>query len=61
MDCFENLFKNSNEKLEKMDIRELEYELNNYFVLLSSEHYDNSIIMQKIIYIKYLIKEKKNQ
>ena len=61
MDCFENLLKNSNEKLEKMDIRQLEYELNNYFVLLSSEHYDNSIIMQKIIYIKYLIKEKKNQ
>ena len=61
MDFFETLLKKSNENLEKMDIRQLEFELNNYFVLLSSEYYDNSIIMEKIIYIKYLIKEKKNK
>lgn len=61
MDYFENLLKKCNENLEKMDIRQLEFELNNYFVLLSSEYYDNSIIMEKIIYIKYLIKEKKNK
>lgn len=61
MDYFENLLKKSNENLEKMDIRQLESELNSYFLLLSSEHYDNSVIMEKIIYIKYLIKEKKNK
>lgn len=61
MDFFETLLKKSNENLEKMDIRQLEFELNNYFVLLSSEHYDNSVIMEKIIYIKYLIQEKKNK
>ena len=61
MDYFENLLKKSNENLEKMDIRQLESELNSYFLLLSSEHYDNNVIMEKIIYIKYLIKEKKNK
>ena len=61
MDYFENLLKKSNKNLEKMDIRQLESELNSYFLLLSSEHYDNSVIMEKIIYIKYLIKEKKNK
>lgn len=61
MDYFENLLKKCNENLEKMDIRQLESELNSYFLLLSSEHYDNSVIMEKIIYIKYLIKEKKNK
>ena len=61
MDYFENLLKKSYENLEKMDIRQLESELNSYFLLLSSEHYDNSVIMEKIIHIKYLIKEKKNK
>ena len=58
MDYFENLLKKS---YENMDIRQLESELNSYFLLLSSEHYDNSVIMEKIIHIKYLIKEKKNK
>ena len=61
MDYFENLIKKSYENLEKLDIRQLEIELNNYHLLLQLESYENSIIMEKIMFINYLIKEKKNK
>ena len=61
MDIINDLFNSSNKNLEEMDIRLLEQELNNYFVLLNVDPDFNNIVIQKIIYIKYLIKEKKNQ
>lgn len=61
MDYFENLIKKSYENLEKLDIRQLEIELNNYHLSLQLESYENSIIMEKIMFINYLIKEKKNK
>ena len=61
MDYFEKLIQESYENLKKMDIRELQYELNSYYLLLSTENFDNSVIMEKILFIKNLIYEKKNK
>tara|TARA_B100001989_G_C24256991_1_gene324963 strand:+ start:377 stop:562 length:186 start_codon:yes stop_codon:yes gene_type:complete len=61
MDIINDLLNTTNKNLEDMDIRLLEYELNNYFVLLNIDPDFNSIIIQKILYIKYLIEKKKNQ
>jgi len=51
----------SNKKLHNMNIIDLEYELNCYYCLLSMESFDNTYIMQKILFIQELILEKKNQ
>tara|TARA_A100001015_G_C15037858_1_gene737512 strand:- start:1221 stop:1406 length:186 start_codon:yes stop_codon:yes gene_type:complete len=61
MDYFEKLIQESYENLKKMDIRELQYELNSYYLLLSTENFDNSVIMEKILFIQNLIYEKKNK
>jgi hypothetical protein len=61
MDFLNNLINITDINLEDMDIRLLEYELNNYFVLLNVDPDFNSIIIQKMLYIKYLIQKKKNQ
>lgn len=60
MNYFEKILQISNQNLSKMDINQLEKELNAHYCLLSTESFDNSIIMQKIIYINFLIQEKKN-
>ena len=44
-----------------MDINQLQKELDSYYCLLSTESFDNSIIMDKILFIQYLIKEKKDK
>lgn len=61
MDIINDLFNTTNQNLEDMDIRLLEYELNNYFLLLNVDPDFNSIVIQKILYIKYLIQKKKNK
>ncbi len=61
MDIINDLLNTTNKNLEDMDVRLLEYELNNYFVLLNVDPDFNSIVIQKILYIKYLIQKKKNQ
>lgn len=61
MDYFEKMLELSNKKLLKMDINQLQKELDSYYCLLSTESFDNSIIMDKILFIQYLIKEKKNK
>ena len=61
MDIINDLLNTTNKNLEDMDIRLLELELNNYFVLLNVDPDFNSIVIQKILYIKYLIQKKKNQ
>ena len=49
MDIINDLLNTTNKNLEDMDIRLLEYELNNYFVLLNIDPDFNSIIIQKIL------------
>tara|TARA_Y200000002_G_scaffold115362_1_gene94422 strand:+ start:199 stop:384 length:186 start_codon:yes stop_codon:yes gene_type:complete len=61
MDYFEKMLELSNKKLLKMDINQLQKELDSYYCLLSTESFDNSIIMDKILFIQYLIKEKKDK
>lgn len=61
MDYINDLLNATNISLEEMDIRLLEYELNNYFVLLNVDPDFNDIIIKKILYIKFLIQKKKNQ
>lgn len=61
MDNFEKILELSNKKLLDMDINELQKELNSYYCLLSMESFDNSVIMNKILFIQHLIKEKKNK
>lgn len=61
MDNFEKILESSNKKLLDMDINELQKELNSYYCLLSMESFDNSVIMNKILFIQHLIKEKKNK
>ena len=48
------------EYYENFSIKELEIELNHYYLLLFNEPFDNSIIMGKIIFIQNLIYNKKN-
>ncbi len=61
MDYLEKLIEKSDKELNKLDIRQLEFKLNDYMFLLNSEPDYNCIIMQQIMYIKSLIKEKKNK
>ena len=61
MDYINDLLNTPNTSLKEMDIRLLEYELNSYFLLLNIDPDFNNIIIQKILYIKYLIQNKKNQ
>ena len=58
MDYLEKLIEKSDKELNKLDIRQLEFKLNDYMFLLNSEPDYNCIIMQQIMYIKSLIKEK---
>lgn len=61
MDYLEKLIEKSDKELNKLDIRHLEFKLNDYYLLLSVEPDYNCVIMQQIMYIKNLIKEKKNK
>ena len=61
MDYLEKLIEKSDKELNNLDIRQLEFKLNDYYLLLSVEPDYNCIIMQQIMYIKNLIKEKKNK
>jgi hypothetical protein len=57
MEYYENM---SNNRLKNLSTKDLEDELKNYYLLLSTESFDNSIIVEKILFIQYLLKEKKN-
>lgn len=46
----------SNNYLNNLSIKDLEAELNHYYLLLSTESFENSIILQKILFIQYLLK-----
>lgn len=61
MDYLEKLIEKSDKELKNLDIRHLEFKLNDYYLLLSVEPDYNCVIMQQIMYIKNLIKEKKNK
>ena len=61
MDYLEKLIEKSDKELNNLDIRHLEFKLNDYYLLLSVEPDYNCVIMQQIMYIKNLIKEKKNK
>ena len=61
MNYLEKLIEKSDKELNNLDIRHLEFKLNDYYFLLSVEPDYNSVIMQQIMYIKNLIKEKKNK
>ncbi len=61
MNHFNQLVEESNKYLYDLSIYELEKELNSYMVLFHAENFDTSIIMEKIIFINSLIKEKKNK
>ena len=61
MDYLEKLIEKSDKELNNLDIRQLEFKLNDYYLLLSVEPDYNCVIMQQIMYIKSLIKEKKNK
>lgn len=61
MDYLEKLIEKSDKELNNLDIRHLEFKLNDYYILLSIEPDYNCVIMQHIMYIKNLIKEKKNK
>ena len=57
MEYYENM---SNNYLKNLSIKDLEAELNHYYLLFATESFENSIIIQKILFIQYLLKEKKN-
>ena len=61
MNYLEKLIEKSDKELNNLDIRHLEFKLNDYYFLLSVEPDYNCVIMQQIMYIKNLIKEKKNK
>lgn len=61
MDYLEKLIEKSDKNLNNLDIRQLEFKLNDYMFLLNTEPDYNCIIMQQIMCIKNLIKEKKNK
>lgn len=54
---YENM---SHDYLNNLSIKDLEIELAHYYLILSNEPFDNSIIMDKILYIQKLIYNKKN-
>lgn len=57
----EKILRQNNSHLLKLDITHLEIEKNNYYSLLSTNSFDNDIIMNKINFIDYLIQYKKNK
>lgn len=57
----EKILRKNNSHLLKLDITHLEIEKNNYYSLLSTNSFDNDIIMNKINFIDYLIQYKKNK
>lgn len=50
----------SHDYLNNLSIKDLEIELTHYYLILNNEPFDNSIIMDKILYIQNLIYNKKN-
>lgn len=61
MDYLDKIIEKSNKELNKLDIRMLELKLNDYYLLLNVEPDYNCVIIQQVMYIKNLIKEKKNK
>ena len=61
MDYLDKIIEKSNKEFNKLDIRMLELKLNDYYLLLNVEPDYNCVIIQQVMYIKNLIKEKKNK
>ena len=61
MDSYINLLlENHDQYLKNIDIKQLELEKINYYSLLSTNSFDNDLILRKIKIINLLINEKKN-